>query len=160
MKTSISSLIKKAAAIIAFLASSCFIYGFNRGMGDQEWLAWSNKCLTESFNPPPDITLKKWELILTNDCFLRLRKTYQHDRQEYFSFNLHRLNNVEYMGSDTTGTLKLSTLTDDIIVQTYEDPKGDLDSMATAIELPVKHMSPVRLDSLKIALNYFKAKSL
>jgi len=160
MKTSISSLIKKGVVIIAILASSCFIYGFKPGMGDQEWLAWSNKCLTESFNPPPDIALKKWELILTNDYFLRLRKTYQHERQEYFSFNLHRLNNVEYLGSDTTGTLKLSTLTDDIIVQTYEDPKGDLDSMATAIELPVKHMSQAKLDSLKIALNYFKAKSL
>lgn len=160
MKTSISSLIKKRVLIIAVLASSCFIYGFKPGMGDQEWLAWSNKCLTESFNPPLDIALKKWELILTNDYFLRLRKTYQHDRQEYFSFNLHRLNNVEYLGSDTTGTLKLSTLTDDIIVQTYEDPKGDLDSMATAIELPVKHMSQAKLDSLKIALNYFKAKSL
>jgi len=160
MKTSILSSIKKAVVIIAILASSCFIYGFKPGMGDQEWLTWSNKCLTESFNPPPDIALKKWELILTNDCFLRLRKTYQHDRQEYFSFNLHRLNSMEYLGSDTTGTLKLSTLTDDIIVQTYEDPKGDLDSMATAIELPVKHMSQARLDSLKIALNYFKAKNL
>jgi hypothetical protein len=160
MKTSISLLIKKAAVIIAILASSCFIYGFKPGMGDQEWLNWSNKCLTESFNPPPDIALKKWELTLTNDYFLRLRKTYQHDRQEYFSFNLHRLNNVEYLGSDTTGILKLSTLTDDIIVQTYEDPKGDLDSMATTIDLPVKHMSPARLDSLKTALNYFKTKGL
>lgn len=129
-------------------------------MGEQEWLSWSNKCLAESFNPPPDIKLKKWELTLTNDYFLRLRKTYQHDRQEYFSFNLHRLSDIEYQGSDTTGTLKLSTLTDDIIVQTYEDPKGDLDSMATTINLPVKHMSPARLDSLKIALNYFKAKNL
>ncbi|WP_439696173.1 hypothetical protein ACFGVS_25880 [Mucilaginibacter sp. AW1-7] len=160
MKTSISLLIKKAAVIIAILASSCFIYGFKPGMGDQEWLNWSNKCLTESFNPPPDIALKKWELTLTNDYFLRLRKTYQHDRQEYFSFNLHRLNNVEYLGSDTTGILKLSTLTDDIIVQTYEDPKGDLDSMATTIDLPVKHMSPARLDSLKTALNYFKTRDL
>ncbi|SEP38125.1 hypothetical protein [Mucilaginibacter sp. OK283] len=160
MKTSISLLIKKAAVIIAILVSSCFIYGFKPGMGDQEWLNWSNKCLTESFNPPPDIALKKWELTLTNDYFLRLRKTYQHDRQEYFSFNLHRLNNVEYLGSDTTGILKLSTLTDDIIVQTYEDPKGDLDSMATTIDLPVKHMSPARLDSLKTALNYFKTRGL
>ena len=160
MKTSISLLIKKAAVIIAILASSCFIYGFKPGMGDQEWLSWSNKCLVESYNPPPDAKLKKWELTLTNDYFLRLRKTYQHDRQEYFSFNLHRLNNVEYLGSDTTGILKLSTLTDDIIVQTYEDPKGDLDSMATTIDLPVKHMSPARLDSLKTALNYFKTKGL
>ncbi len=160
MKTSILWLMKKTAAIIPIFALSCFIYGFKPAMSEQEWLSWSNKCLTESFNPPPDISLKKWEITLTSDYFLRLRKTYQHDRQEYFSFNLHRLNNVEYLGTDTTGTLKLSTITDDIIVQTYEDPKGDLDSMATELELPVKHMSPAKLDSLKTALNYFKAKGL
>jgi hypothetical protein len=129
-------------------------------MDEQEWLNWSNKCLAESYNPPPDVKLKKWEIALTSDYFLRLRKTYQHERQEYFSFNVHRLTDVEYLGNDTTGTLKMSTLADDIIVQTYEDPKGDLDSMATALELPVKNMSPARVDSLKMALNYFKAKNL
>lgn len=145
---------------MAILASSCVIYGFKPGLTEQEWLSWSNKCLAESFNPPADISLKKWEIALTNDYFLRLRKTYQHDRQEYFSFHLDRLNHIEYQDSDTTATLKLSTLTDDIIVQTFADPKGDLDSMATDIELPVKRMTPARVDSLKAALNYFKAKSL
>jgi hypothetical protein len=160
MKTSIIPAIGKTALITSIFALIALNYGFKTEMSEQEWLNWSNKCLSNSFNPTPDINLKKWEITLTGDYFLRLRKTYQHDRQEYFSFNLHRLNNVEYLGSDTTGTLKLSTLTDDIIVQTYEDPKGDLDSMATTIDLPVKHMSPARLDSLKTALNYFKTKSL
>ncbi|WP_295714298.1 hypothetical protein [Mucilaginibacter sp.] len=158
MKTSILQPIKKNTVIIAILAFSGFIYGFKPGIDELEWLSWSNKCLVESYNPAPDIQLKKWEITLTNDYFLRLRKTYPHGRQEYFSFNLHRLINVEYQGNDTTGTLKLSTINDDIIVQTYEDPKGDIDSMATTLELPVKNMSPVRLDSLKNALNYFKIK--
>jgi hypothetical protein len=160
MKTSILPTIKKNTLIAAIFALSGFIYGFKPGMDEQEWLNWSNKCLAESYNPPPDVKLKKWEIALTSDYFLRLRKTYQHERQEYFSFNVHRLTDVEYLGNDTTGTLKMSTLADDIIVQTYEDPKGDLDSMATALELPVKNMSPARVDSLKMALNYFKAKNL
>jgi hypothetical protein len=158
MKTSILPPIKKNTVIIAILAFSGFIYAFKPGIDEQEWLSWSNKCLAESYNPSPDIQLKKWEITLTGDYFLRLRKTYPHDRQEYFSFNLHRLNSVDYQGNDTTGTLKLSTINDDIIVQTYEDPKGDIDSMATTLELPVKNMTPVRLDSLKNALNYFKIK--
>ena len=64
------------------------------------------------------------------------------------------------MGNDSTGTLEFTTVADDIIVQTYEDPKGDIDSMSTVLELPVKNMSQPRLDSLKIALKYFKEKEL
>lgn len=129
-------------------------------MSEQEWLNWSNKCLIDSFNPTPDINLKKWEISLTGDYFLRLRKTYQQGKQEYFSFNLHRLTNVDYMNSDTTGVLKFSTLADDIIVQTYEDPQGNLDSMATTLDLPVHNMNTARFDSLKNALNYFRMKGL
>jgi hypothetical protein len=160
MKKTLLSQTKKILLVSPFLLISWLNYSFKAGTDDMEWLDWSNKCLTETYNPLPDTKLKKWELTLTNDYFLRLRKTYQHGKQEYFSFNLHRLNNVEYQGDDQTGTLQLSTTADDIIVQTYEDPKGDIDSMSTTLELPVRNMSPGRLDSLKNALSYFKAKSL
>jgi hypothetical protein len=160
MKKTLLSQTKKILLVSPVLLISWLNYSFKAGTDDVEWLDWSNKCLTETYNPLPDTKLKKWELTLTNDYFLRLRKTYQHGKQEYFSFNLHRLNNVEYQGDDQTGTLQLSTTSDDIIVQTYEDPKGDIDSMSTTLELPVRNMSPGRLDSLKNALSYFKAKSL
>jgi hypothetical protein len=151
---------KKTLVVTLILLTSSLYYGFKPGTDEPEWLGWSNKCLSESYDPPPDTKLKKWELTLTTDYFLRLRKTYQHGRQEYFSFNLHRLNDVEFQGDDKTGTLHLSTIADDIIVQTYEDPKGDIDSMATTLDLPLKNMNAQRVDSLKNALNYFKAKSL
>jgi hypothetical protein len=48
----------------------------------------------------------------------------------------------------------------DIIVQTYNDPKGDIDSVATQLNLPFKNMEPERLDSLQAALIYFKNKNL
>ena len=160
MKKSLRPQTKKLLAIVPFLLAAWLNYSFKPQTDDQEWLDWSNKCLTASYNPGLDVKLKKWELTLTNDYFLRLRKTYQHGRQEYFSFNLHRLNGVKYQGDEQTGTLELSTNADDIIVQTYEDPKGDIDSMSTVLELPVRNMSPARLDSLKTALSYFKAKAL
>ena len=129
-------------------------------MSEQEWLNWSNKCLSSSFNPTPDINLKKWEITLTPDYFLRFRKTYQQGKQEYFSFNLQRLTHVDYLPGDTAGILRFNTQTDDIIVQTYEDPEGNIDSMATTLGLPVHSMNAARFDSLKSALNYFRAKSL
>jgi hypothetical protein len=159
MKKTHLSQTKKMLLVACILLAGWLNYSFRPQTDDQEWLDWSNKCLSESYNPLPDVKLKKWELTLTNDYFLRLRKTYQHGKQEYYSFNLHRLNDVEYQGDDKAGTLQLSTAADDIFVQTYVDPKGDIDSMSTVLELPVRNMSPERLDSLKSALNYFKTKA-
>ena len=97
--------------------------------------------------------------MLTHDHFIRLRKTYQHKKQEYFSFSLEKLDSVNYLGDNSVGMLKFKTTDDDIIVQTYDDPKGDVDSMATVLELPVKGLSPERLDSLDEAIKFFKSKT-
>ncbi|AYL99170.1 hypothetical protein [Mucilaginibacter celer] len=160
MKTSIIPALGKTMLITSIIAFSALNYGFKAEMSEQEWLSWSNKCLNTSFTPGADLNLKKWEIVLTNDYFLRLRKTYQQGKQEYFSFNLHRLSGIDYLPGDTLSTIKLSTHADDIIVQTYEDPEGDLDSMATSIDLPVHNMNTARFDSLKSAFNYFRIKSL
>ncbi|MDB5285272.1 MAG: hypothetical protein JWR05_221, partial [Mucilaginibacter sp.] len=40
------------------------------------------------------------------------------------------------------------------------DRKGDLDTLATMLDIPVKNMGPERLDSLQTILEYFKGKSL
>jgi hypothetical protein len=135
-------------------ASLCFTYA----MDEQQWLFWSNKCFIESYNSEGDAKLKKWELSVTYDAFVRLRKTYVNGKQEYFSFHLHRFNDMDYVGTTAAGTLQLKTIADDIIVQTYNDPQGDIDSMATNLNIQVKNMSPGRLDSLRNALTYLKGK--
>jgi len=129
-------------------------------MTEQEMLTWSNKCLTECYDPSGQAKLKKWELVLTDDAFIRLRKTYTNGKQEYFSFQLHRFTDMDYLGSTVNGTLQLKAVADDIIVQTYNDPHEDIDSMAAQLNIPVKNMEPERLDSLQTVLNYFKNKSL
>ncbi|MGZ3778348.1 MAG: hypothetical protein ACXVI9_12585, partial [Mucilaginibacter sp.] len=126
----------------------------------QEWLRWSNKCLTESYDPSGEAKLKTWELIITPEHFLRLRKTFQHGKQEYFSLHLHLFNDMDYLGNINHGVLQLKANNDDVIVQTYDDPKGNVDSMATSLDLPVKNMQPERLDSLRTALMYFKSRAL
>lgn len=99
--------------------------------------------------------------MLTPDHFIRVRKTYQQGKQAYYSFNLKRFAAMNYVaGSALTDTLQMQTQADDIIVQTYDDPKGDIDSMATVIAIPVKKMAPERLDSLKQALQFLKQKGL
>lgn len=151
---------KNTLIILPIVALSVFNYSFNLISDDAEWLEWSNKCLNESFDPSAVTKLKKWEIMVTPDHFIRFRKTYQHGKQEYFSFKLSRLDNIDYLGTPESGSLHFKTLKDDIIVQTYDDPKGNIDSMATVLEIPVKNVSSERLDSLNAALNYFKEKEL
>jgi hypothetical protein len=67
---------------------------------------------------------------------------------------------MDYLGDAYNGTLKLRTMADDIIVQTKNDRAGDVDSMTTVLNIPVKNMGAERLDSLQQAFNYFKTKGL
>ncbi len=133
---------------------------FKTGMNEQQMLTWSNKYFSTSYDPSGEAKLKKWELVLTDDSFIRFRKTYQNGKQEYFSLYLQRLDDMNYLGTASTGVLQLKAKSDDIIVQTYNDKKGDVDSMANVLSIPVKNMEPERLDSLRNALNYFKGKGL
>ncbi|QQL49648.1 hypothetical protein [Mucilaginibacter ginkgonis] len=125
---------------------------------EQKWITWGNKCLTYAYDPAAEVKLKKWELTLTSDAFVRFRKTYTNGKQEYYSFQLHRFKDMDYLGNVNEGVLKLKANADDIIVQTYDDPKGNVDSMATTLSIPVKNMDPDRLDSLRKALIYFKER--
>jgi hypothetical protein len=152
----IKNVLITTAIIFIVTVNYCFKYSFNA----QDWQIWANKCLAQSYDPSGDIRLKKWELSVTGDAFIRLRKTYAKGKQEYYSFNLSRLNDIDYLGNTNNGTLELKTMADDIIVQTRNDRNGDVDSMTTVLNIPVKNMEPERLDSLREALNYFKTKGL
>ena len=152
--------IKKVLITTAFIIALSTSYGFKYHFDEQDWLTYTNRCLAQSYDASGDSKLKKVEFFLTPDSFIRLRKTYAKGKQEYYSFNLHQLNDFDYLGNSTTGILEFKTHADDIIVQTYNDRHGDVDSMTTVLDIPVKNMEPERLDSLHEALNYFKAKRL
>jgi hypothetical protein len=138
--------------VLTGIVSLCFV------VDEQDMVTWTNKCFAQSYDTSTGDKLKKFELLLTNDAFIRLRKTYTNNKQEYFSFHLHRLNDMSYMGDAVSGTLQFKTTDDDIIVQTYNDRKGNVDSMASVLNIPVKNMGAERLDSLHTAIEYFKTK--
>ena len=124
----------------------------------QQALLWASRCLLQSFDTTSDPKLKKWDLTLTPDAFIRFKKTYQNGRQEYYSFNLQRFKEMDYLGTTTRGTLRIKTLADDVIVQTYHDPKGDVDSMSTTMKIPLRAIEAEQLDSLLTALSSLKVK--
>lgn len=150
----------KVLILLALLPICAFKYAGRPKMDEQQWLQWSNKCLNECYDPSGEAKLKGWELTVTPEHFFRLRKTFQHGKQEYFSLQLRMFNDLDYLGDVNHGKLWLKADKDDIIVQTYDDPKGNVDSMANVLELPVKNMQPERLDSLHEALMFLKGPSL
>jgi hypothetical protein len=160
MLRSVEPMVKRILITAVFTIAVLINYCFKSAFNEQDWLTWANRCLYQSYDPSGDTKLKKWELSVTPDYFIRLRKTYAKGKQEYYSFNLHQFNDMDYFGNTHAGTLQLKTTADDIIVQTRDDPKGDVDSMATVLDIPLKNMEPERLDSLRDALNYFKTKGL
>lgn len=102
--------------------------------------------------------MKRFELNVTNTGFCRYRKIYNNGKVEYFSFNLSRFKTMDYYGTTERGELYLRTKNDDVIVQTRNDKKGEIDSMATYMVIPLKNIAADQLNAL--AENFKQANNL
>jgi len=92
--------------------------------------------------------LKRYELNVTNTGFCKYKKIYTNGKTEFFSFNLLRFKSMEYYGTTLKGELHLYTNNDDVIVQTHNDRKGDVDSMAKQMIIPLKEIDVEQLNLL------------
>lgn len=154
MFTSCKKLFQLSYKLIIVTALLSFI-GWRPVYEEESW-KWVQRCLLQSYNHSIDGSLKKWDLAVTPEGFFRLRKYFISGKQEYFSFNFNRLKEIRYNGTSSNGNLVFNTVEDNIIVQTYNDPKGNIDSMSTDLSIPVLNLEPEQLDSLKNALLMFK----
>ncbi len=102
--------------------------------------------------------LKRFELNVTNSGFCKYKKIYANGKTELFSFNLSRFKDFEYYGSTKRGELHLHTNSDDVIVQTHNDRKGDVDSMATHMTIPLKEVDQDVLNSLALQFKQVSMK--
>lgn len=118
---------------------------------------YSVRCLYKGFDPTDEGKIKGWQFYVTPDNFIRFKKIYYKGRQAYFSFNIHRFQDLSFAGDQNRGIVQIKTQSDDIIVQTYNDPKGNVDSMSTTLKIPVRNVSAEQIDSLKKALVFLKA---
>ena len=86
------------------------------------------------------VQVKKVDFQLTKEGFFRYRRTLANGRQEYFSFNLSQFQELDYLGTTQSGFLVLHTRPESVIVQTFSDSRGNIDSMATELRVPLKGM--------------------
>ncbi|HEY1007886.1 MAG TPA: hypothetical protein VGD92_11925 [Sphingobacteriaceae bacterium] len=87
---------------------------------------------------PESGPVRKAEFTISGEGFFRYRKTYTNGKTEYYSFGIGRLADVSYLGTSVSGRIIFKTRADDIIVQTYNDPRGNVDSMATELSVPLR----------------------
>ena len=92
--------------------------------------------------------IKRYELSVTNSGFCRYKRYFHNGKIEYFAFNFLRYKDSDFLGTTSQGLLYLRTAEDDVIVQTYKDPAGDVDSMASQLIIPLKQVEAEDLNAL------------
>ena len=114
----------------------------------EESASYLQQKLVEHYNAEPEAkNIKKYELNVTNSGFCRYKRFFNNGKVEYFSFNLLKFKDIDYLGNVQNGTLYLRTKGDDIIVQTYNDRRGgDIDSMSTSMSIPLKNIEAEELN--------------
>ena len=103
---------------------------------------------------PENGSIRKFEIQITAEGFFRYRKIYTTGKSEYYSFSMGRLADVSYLGTSASGQMIIQTKADDIIVQTYNDPRGNVDSMTTDLILPLRQ---VEAEDLQLISSNLKA---
>lgn len=138
-----NSFIKGCSLLLLF---SLCAWSYEDSFSDAEYV---KQCLQRCFNISGENTrLKKWEFQVTSEGFFRMRKYFPNGKQEYFAFNLTRVREMDFLGTEEAGTLLLQTKGEDIIVQTYNDPKGNIDSMTAVLKIPLKNINTDQLNRL------------
>jgi len=126
---------------------------FSFGDSMEEYVSFLQKSLTEHYDSGQENAIvKKYELNVTNNGFCRYKRYFNNGKIEYFAFKLSKFKDLDYYGTTTSGQLYLRTKNDDVIVQTYNDKKGDVDSMGTCVVIPLKNIEAEDLNHIKESL--------
>lgn len=127
-------------------AALCAFYGFAL---PEEPMVYIQNMLQQHYDiEATGKEMKRFELNVTNTGICRYRKVYNNGKEEYFAFNLNKFKNMDFYGTTAKGNLYLRTKNDDVIVQTRNDRKGDVDSMATYLAIPLKNIEADELNAL------------
>ncbi len=145
----------KKRVFISSVIAFCIFSGFSDR--DEQTLFIQNLLIKYYDSDVNRKDIKRFEINVTNNGFCRYRKIYNNGKQELFAFNLSSFKTMDYYGSSTKGKLYLRTKRDDVIVQTRNDKKGDIDSMGTYLVIPLKNIEITDLNALSESFQKFNA---
>jgi hypothetical protein len=139
---------------VFFLASLSFLLFSSFDLPEDE-TAYIQSFLTKYYDlEAQGKEIKRFDINVTNTGFCRYRKVYSNGKEEFFSFNLSRFKGMDFYGTTVKGELYLRTKNDDVVVQTRNDRKGEIDSTGTYLIIPLKNVDEIQLNQLA---EHFKA---
>ncbi len=148
---------RSRVVLLAIIAVLCMASSFKKAERIRDVALRIQQKLIEHYDASQESPrLKTTELIITDDGFIRFRKYLPNGKQEYFSFNVARFGSLVYLGNTEKGNLLLHTVDEDVIVQTFQDPKGDIDSMGRSLIIPLKAVEPEELIQIERDFNIIK----
>jgi hypothetical protein len=105
--------------------------------------------LNQSVYLLPSINAAKTKLEVTPTGFVRFTETQKSGKQHYASLNLNQFLKMDYYGTTQSGILVLRSMKKNVIVQTFNDPAGEVDSMSNRLEIPLTMMEPKQLINIQ-----------
>ena len=140
----------KTITIVVCAALGLFLCSFSNPPALEDYLNYLQKSFVDHYDADQEQSvIKRYELNVTNTGFCRYKRFYQSGKTEYFSFKFSKFKEMDYLGSTQKGKLILRTKDEDVIVQTYNDRAGDVDSMASALVIPLKNIEADELNKIK-----------
>ncbi|MBE7176007.1 MAG: hypothetical protein INR69_06365 [Mucilaginibacter polytrichastri] len=104
-------------------------------------------------------TIKSQKIEITPGGFLRFRKNLSSGKSEYFSLHLSRYKELNYTGSEESGWAEIIAADSSVIVQTFNDKKGNIDSMGVSMRIPFRNCSAEDLSMLHAQFSQLKTAS-
>lgn len=98
-------------------------------------------------NAELDLGIKTTSFEISENGFIRYRKTDLANKSEYYSVKLTEFKDATYLGDENAGWLLLTFTEEAVIYQTYNDRKGNVDEMLTEIKIPLKNIDVNEINS-------------
>lgn len=145
---------------ISLISASCLsLCSFSDPESMEQCASYLQKTFTDHYDSSQESDrIKRYELNVTNNGFCRYKRYFNNGKTEYFAFKLSKFKDMDYYGTTNAGKLYIHTRGDDVIVQTYKDRGGDVDSMATQLIIPLKNIEAEDLNLIRDNLNKINAE--
>lgn len=100
----------------------------------------------QQYQAEQDFGFKKTSFDISENGFLRYKKTASNNLVEYYSVKLDKIEALKYLGSEKTGWLVIKCSDQSVIYQTYQDKNGNIDEMVDEIKIPIKNITVEELN--------------
>jgi hypothetical protein len=107
-----------------------------------------------------ELGMKAFNFDISNNGFIRYRRTAANNRMEYFSVRLEKVKQIDFLGNENAGWIVLKCEKESVIYQTYRDTKGDVDNMIDELRFPAKAIELQKINEWNFDFNEMKASFL